>query len=67
MRTRLSSLAAPHVCELVIGHIKKGMNAVYDQHEYGDEMRKALDAWAAKLRSIVNPPEGGKVLELRRA
>lgn len=28
---------------------------MYDQHEYVDEMRAGLGAWAARLRSIVKP------------
>jgi integrase len=66
VRTRLSPLTDYNVAELVIGHGKKGMGKVYDQHDYLDEMRKALDAWAARLRSIVNPPEPGKVIDIRK-
>lgn len=57
VRTRLSSLRVPtEVAEMVIGHGKKGLNRVYDQHQFTDEMREALEAWAARLRSIVTPP-----------
>jgi len=49
---------------LVIGHTKPGLHKVYDQHEALDERRDALEAWARKLRSIVEPPPPGKVLEL---
>lgn len=53
MRTRLSSLRIPDaVSEMIIGHGKKGLARVYDQHTYQDEMREALEAWAAKVRSI---------------
>jgi hypothetical protein len=27
--------------------------SVYDQHQYVDEMREALEAWNAKLREVV--------------
>ena len=51
MRTRLSSLRIPDVvCEMVIGHGRKGLQRVYDQHTFQDEMREALEAWAARLR-----------------
>jgi integrase len=54
MRTRLSSLRIPDaVAEMIVGHGKKGLARVYDQHKYLDEMREALTAWAAKVRSIV--------------
>lgn len=41
---------------MVIGHGKKGLARVYDQHEFADEMREALDLWAGRLRSIASPP-----------
>ena len=57
MRTRLSSLRIPDVvCEMVIGHGRKGLQRVYDQHTFQDEMREALEAWAVRLQLIVNPP-----------
>jgi integrase len=57
VRTRLSELRIPEpIAEMVIGHAKKGLSRVYNQHQYIDEMREALAAWAARLRSIVDPP-----------
>lgn len=57
VRTRLSSLRVPdRVAEMVIGHGAKGLQRVYDQHRYLDEMREALQQWAARLREIVTPP-----------
>jgi integrase len=57
MRTRLSSLRIPDtVAEMVIGHGRKGMQRVYDQHKFIDEMREALEQWNARLRAIVSPP-----------
>jgi integrase len=56
MRTGLSTLAVPDIVrELVIAHTKPEMHQVYDQHNYLDEKRRALDLWAARLRSIVDP------------
>ena len=56
MRTRLSALRVPEmVCEMVIGHDKKGLQRVYNQHRFVDEMREALELWAARLRDIVEP------------
>jgi integrase len=68
MRTRLSAIPniSDLVRELVIGHTKPGLHKVYDQYAYLDEKRFALDAWAAKLQSIVNPP-AANVVELRAA
>jgi integrase len=57
VRTRLASLGvADKVAEAVIGHGRKGLARVYDQHEYEPEMREALERWAARLRDIVTPP-----------
>jgi len=56
MRTGLSALPVPDlVRELVIAHTKPGLHKVYDQHAYLDEKRRALDLWAARLRSVVAP------------
>lgn len=54
VRTRMAGLRVPdHVAELVIGHGKRGLQRVYDQHRYLPEMREALDAWAGELARIV--------------
>ncbi len=56
MRTGLSGLPIPVlVRELVIGHTKPGLHKVYDQYAYLDEKRHALELWAGRLRSIVEP------------
>ena len=56
MRTRLASLrVADVVAEMVIGHGRKGLQRVYDQHSYEPEMREALELWAGRLREIVTP------------
>jgi hypothetical protein len=47
---------------MVIGHGRKGMAKVYDQHSYEDEMREALEKWAAMLRGIVTPPSENNVV-----
>jgi integrase len=57
MRTGLSALPVPDlVRELVIAHTKPGLHKVYDQFEHLEAKRRALDLWAARLRSIVDPP-----------
>jgi integrase len=62
VRTRLASLRVPDmVAEMVIGHGRKGLQRVYDQHRYVDEMREALELWAARLRDIVTPPPNNVV------
>ena len=67
-RTALSSLRVPEpVAELIIGHGKKGLARVYNQHEYLDEMREGLQLWADRLRTIINPPAAPNVVQLRKA
>jgi integrase len=66
VRTRLASLRVPDmVAEMVIGHGRKGLQRVYDQHTYEAEMLEALELWAARLRDIVTPPPENLV-SLRR-
>jgi integrase len=67
VRSHLSALRIPdHVAEMVIGHGRKGLQRVYDQHRYQIEMREALTLWAARLRDIVEPPPAN-VVEISRA
>jgi integrase len=67
VRTRLSELKVPEViAEMVIGHGKRGLQRVYDQHEYISEQREALEDWARHLRAIVSPDvPADNVLSLR--
>ena len=42
IRTRMAELRVPeNVAETIIGHGKRGMGRVYDQHHYEPEMREA--------------------------
>jgi integrase len=64
LRTRLAALRVPDVViEAVLGHKKLGLRKVYDQHEYLDEKKDALQRWAARLQAIVErkPTEGNVV------
>jgi integrase len=55
MRTRLSALRVPYeIAELAIGHSKRGLARVYDQHQYEAELREAFTAWNTMLRGIVS-------------
>jgi Arm DNA-binding domain len=56
-RTHLSALkVAEEVREAVIAHVRPGIKGTYDLYGYLDEKRDALTQWAARLRSIVEPP-----------
>lgn len=54
MRTGLSACRVrPDIAELTIGHTKRGVIAIYDQHGFDAERRAALEAWEARLLRIV--------------
>jgi integrase len=63
VRSRLSALRVPDVVsELVIGHQRRGIMAVYDRHQYASEKAEALSLWAAALRTIVAPTRSNVVM-----
>lgn len=56
----------PDISERVLGHVIKGVEGVYDQHDYDDEKGDALKKLAACVDSILNPaPEN--VVPMRTA
>lgn len=70
VRSNLSALRVDdHVAEMVLGHGRRGLARVYDQHRYQPEIREALERWAARLREIIAPtpsPEPpANVIQLR--
>jgi integrase len=55
MRTGLGRLGVPpHVAELAINHVKKGVVADYDHYSYESEIASALDRWAKHLMAAVH-------------
>jgi len=65
LRSGLPPLGVPeNVCELVLGHTKKGIVAKYDHHKYRAEKRAALDRWAAHVNGLGKPPGAGNVRDL---
>jgi integrase len=65
VRSQLSRLKiAEEVREAVLAHVRPGIKGVYDLHDYLDEKREALLLWAARLKSIVEPPPNN-VIALR--
>lgn len=57
VRSRMSRLKgiSEEAREAVLAHVRPGIKQVYDVHDYLDEKREALEAWAAELRRIVEP------------
>lgn len=53
LRTNLSALdIADHIAEMTLGHGRRGLQRIYDQHRYLPQQRDAFEKWAAKLRTI---------------
>jgi integrase len=66
VRTNLSRLKVDaDIGERVLGHVIKGVRGIYDQWEFVDEKRDALDRWAVHLDGIVNPRRA-KVVKMAR-
>ena len=66
--TNISLLHFPRfVIERVLNHADNSVTAIYDRGTYIDEKREALDAWAAKLQSIIDPPDDTNVVEWDRS
>jgi integrase len=57
----------PHISERVLGHSIKGVEGVYDQHDYSGEKADALHRLAALVATITNPPEGNVVALTKEA
>ena len=53
------------VAERCLNHTLGGLVAIYDQHDYLDERRAALEAWANFLENLEEKPD--KVVALRAA
>ena len=67
-RTVASQIAALGFGRVVVGkilnHVDRGVIAIYDRHGYDSEKRQALDAWDAKLRSIITGDAPVKVVAI---
>lgn len=67
VRSNLSRLkVAEEVREAVLAHARPGVVGTYDVHDYLDEKREALELWAARFHSIVEPAPAN-VVPLRRS
>ena len=54
MRTGLAAAGISEtVAELAVGHTRKGIAAVYDQHRYEDEKRAALQTWEQRVLRMI--------------
>jgi integrase len=61
---------AVHVVEVALNHKSgsiRGIAAVYNRYDYGDEKRAAMAAWARHVQAIVTGETAGNVVELAKA
>jgi integrase len=53
-RTGLGKIGVPpHVAELVVNHVKGGVQAIYDKHRYEREVKQAIAQWADYVLALV--------------
>ncbi len=55
----------PDIAERVMGHAIKGVEGIYDRHSYLEEKAEALRRLAGLVETILNPPAGENVVELK--
>jgi integrase len=56
VKTRLADLRVPkEIRDLIMGHARQGMDAVYDHSERREEKREALERWGLHLAEILQP------------
>ncbi|SMF94000.1 Integrase [Methylomagnum ishizawai] len=66
-RTHLAALGVdPHIAERCLNHKIKGVEGIYNRHDYFEERRKALELWAKYLESC-EKGEGWNVVPFRRS
>lgn len=67
-RTNLSTLGVNRfVAERALNHKLKGVEGIYDQHDYFEERTSALDLWAATLAALSRGEKATDLLARRKA
>jgi integrase len=73
-RTVSTSLAKmrvrQEVTERILNHragVVSGVAGIYNQYDYADEVANALQAWANKIKSLIDPAPSTRVTPLRAA
>jgi hypothetical protein len=56
----------PHVAERCLNHKIKGIEGIYNRHDYFDERKDALDRWAGFLEAC-EKGQNWNVVPLRQA
>ncbi|WP_151867922.1 tyrosine-type recombinase/integrase [Acinetobacter soli] len=52
MRTNMSTIAPPHVCEIMLGHALPKVWGTYDKYSYLSEQHEAYSKWVDRLELI---------------
>lgn len=61
-RTIMADLGIPdHIAERTLGHKLQGVLRTYNRHPYHEEKAEALAKVAARVETIINPPEGNVI------
>ncbi|WP_259556329.1 hypothetical protein [Vibrio harveyi] len=64
----MSTIAEPHVCEIMLGHKLPGVWQVYDKHLYLDEQKKkAYTEWWHRLKRINSNESNVVTIDDKRA
>lgn len=53
-RTNMSTLAEPHICEIMLGHALPKMWRTYDFHDYLEEQAVGYKKWFERLTAIIS-------------
>lgn len=65
-RTHLEALGTqPHIAERCLNHKLKGVVGIYNRHDYFEERKAALQAWADLLTEL-EAGDSGKVVPIKR-
>jgi integrase len=64
-RTHLAALGVlPHIGERCLNHKVKGVEGIYNRHDFFDERKEALQKWADLLDQLERG--GAEIVELRK-
>lgn len=68
--SHMARLGVPsHIASRCLNHVSDVARTVtqifYDQHSYANEMREAMDRWAAEIEQIITPAESADIVPLR--
>lgn len=65
-RTHLAALGVdPHIAERCLNHKLKGVEGIYNRHDYFDERKKALNEWARLLAALEDGRPDYNVIPLK--